>query len=147
MILTMGVGTMGTLLPWALPGCSLAAPWPSFPCPSYLCTNSNSRSTATSSRIHMNPSVSNYFPQSQPFSVKVRSPKARLTDHHKQYFSFLAHTNFILNKSDITNSRYSLTLLLLAVCVSSKESLFIPAAISDNFEPILLIRSVDQHQK
>ena len=33
-------------------------------------------------------SVSNKFPQSQPFSAKL--PEARFTDHHKQNFSFLA---------------------------------------------------------
>ena len=39
--------------------------------------------------IYMNPSVSILFPQSQPFSVQVKSPQARFTDHHKQDFSFL----------------------------------------------------------
>ena len=38
----------------------------------------------------MNPSVSILFPQSQPFSVQVKSPQAGFTDHHKQDFSFLA---------------------------------------------------------
>ena len=38
----------------------------------------------------MNQSVSNSFSQPQPFSVQVKSPQARLTDHHEQDFSFRA---------------------------------------------------------
>ena len=54
----------------------------------------------------------------------------------------------ILNQPEITNSRHSLTALILAACVRSKESLYIPVTMPDNLEPILLLRSVaDQHQK
>ena len=43
-------------------------------------------------RKNINLSVSNYFSQSHLFSVDVKSPQARFTDHHKQDFSFLVLT-------------------------------------------------------
>ena len=46
-----------------------------------------------------------------------------------------------------TNSRQSQIPLFLAACIRSKESLSISPAMQDNLEPILLLRSVDQHQK
>ena len=52
-----------------------------------------------------------------------------------------------LNQPEITNSIHALTPLFLAACVRSKESLSIPLATQDILEPILLLHSVDQHQK
>ena len=46
-----------------------------------------------------------------------------------------------------TNSRHSQISLFLAACVRSKESLSVSPATQDNLEPILLLRSVHQHQK
>ena len=68
--------------------------------------------------IPMNPFVSNQFPQSQSFSVRVTSLKARFTDYHKQDFSFFAPnlnckviSILTLNQPAIINSRHSHILL------------------------------------
>ena len=52
-----------------------------------------------------------------------------------------------VTRKPYTNSRPSQILLFLAACVRSKDSLSISQATEDNLEPILLLRSVDQHQK
>ena len=74
---------------------AMGDPWPPRPCTDYPHTNSDSGSPpppppsphpGTKSALHINPSVSNQFPQSQPFSVRAESPQKRFSDHHKQDF-------------------------------------------------------------
>ena len=45
------------------------------------------------SRRHINPAVNNQFSQFQNFSVRVKSPQARFTEHYKLDFSLLAPTS------------------------------------------------------
>ena len=118
----------------------MGAPWPSCPCPSYLNTNNDSSSPlyltpGNKVRTYMNPSVSNKFPQSQPFSLQVKSPQAKSFIYCSKY-RLESHTIFI-----------KVTPPFLAPCVRSKRTFFISAATLDYPEPILLHRFVDQHQK
>ena len=93
----------------------------------------------------MNPSVRNKFSQSQLFSLQVKSPQARLTDHHKQCFYFLLQ-NYIVKPYHFhlqTAWDYKFQTLpnltiFSSLRIRSKENLSISAATQDNLEPILL---------
>ena len=93
----------------------------------------------------MNPSVRNKFSQSQLFSLQVKSPQARLTDHHKQGFYFLLQNyivkpyHFYLQTAwDYKFQTLPNLTIFSSLRIRSKENLSISAATQDNLEPILL---------
>ena len=99
---------------------------------------------------HMTPIVSNQFPWLQPSSVRVKSPQATFSNHHKQDLSLLAQTskdkkkkNFHLRSACNYKFHTHPTpqfqgTFLLAAHRRFKENLSVPGATQENLEPIFL---------